>query len=246
MAPQGLFLEGKLTRDGTMLPMQTGMLNYLVKAYGEGNCQDIVFIPTALNYDKIPEDRTLVAHREEGFRNKGRFYSLLSFLKFFVTVGTYVLPRRHKPFGYAGVNFGTPVSLSDWQQSRQIQLADAPDDERRAGINSLGEDLALTIRDLIPVLPTNVLAHVLAASEDLPISEMELKVRALGLLRELSARGAPVVLPNNDEDYALSQGIYVLLRRKVIRPTGDGRFELVEAYRELLNYYRDTIAHLLP
>jgi hypothetical protein len=54
------------------------------------------------------------------------------------------------------------------------------------------------------------------------------------------------VLPNNDEDYALSQGIYVLLRRKVIRPTGDGRFELVEDYRELLNYYRDTIAHLLP
>ena len=50
---------------------------------------------------------------------------------------------------------------------------------------------------------------------------------------------------NNDEDYAFGQAIYVLIRRKVIRPTGDGRYELAGGHRDLLGYYRDTIAHYI-
>jgi hypothetical protein len=91
--PQGLFLEGALSRDGKLQPLKMGMLNYLLKARGHGDCKDIVFVPAGLNYDKIPEDRTLLAHREEGFSGKGRFYSLVSFIRFFVTVITYATPR---------------------------------------------------------------------------------------------------------------------------------------------------------
>lgn len=242
--PQGLFLEGGLSRDGKMLPAQTGMINYLLKAYGEGQCRDIVFIPAALNYDKVPEDRTLVSHREQGFQEKGRFYSLLSFLRFVATVVTYVLPRRHKPFGYACVNFGRPVSISQWQQQRKLELGALNDEQRRQGIQELAADLSARIEGLIPVLPTNVLAHVLIESEDLPISELELKVRALKLIHKLAEQPVSLMLPNNDEDFALGQGIYILLRRNIIRPTGDSRFQLVESQRELLNYYRDTIAHV--
>ena len=97
-----------------MQPLQLGLLSYLLKANDAGNCRDIVFIPAALNYDRIPEFKTLIAHEKEGFSDKGRFYSLLSFLKFAATVITYVMPRRHKPFGYACVNFGPPVSLAKW------------------------------------------------------------------------------------------------------------------------------------
>ncbi len=244
--PQGLFIEGVLSRDGRMQPLKLGMLNYLLKAYGHGNCKDIMFIPAALNYDKIPEDRTLVAHRVEGFANKGRFYSLLSFLRFILTVVTYAMPRRHKPFGYACVNFGVPLSLSAWQQARGEDIATQSGEQRRNSIEALGKDLAQTIEGLIPVLPANVLAHVLSASNDLPISEIKLKVRALNLLTKLSRSGAPVLLPNNDEDYAFGQAIYVLIRRKVIRPTGDGRYELASGHADLLEYYCNTIAHYLP
>jgi hypothetical protein len=54
-----------------------------------------------------------------------------------------------------------------------------------------------------------------------------------------------VFLPNNDGDYALSQGIYVLLGRKIIEPTGDGRFNLVESRKKLLEYYCNTIAGVI-
>ena len=240
--PQGLFIEGSLSRDGRIQPLKLGLLNYLVKALGKGNCKDIVFIPCAINYDKIPEDRTLVAHQEEGFKSKGPLYSLISFLKFLTTVGTYVLPRRHKPYGYACVNFGRPVSLNDWQQQHDVVLGEQDSASRRESITALGNDLAERIGNLIPVLPTYLLASVLGNSDDLPISELKLKVRATKLIDDLTDAGVPVFLPNNDGDYALSQGIYVLLRRKIIEPTGDGQFKLVESNRKLLEYYCNTIA----
>ena len=240
--PQGVFIEGGLSRDGRIQPLKLGLLNYLVKALGEGSCKDIVFIPCALNYDKIPEDKTLIAHQEEGFESKGALYSLLSFLKFFTTVATYVMPRRHKPFGYACVNFGRPVSLKTWQQKRGVIISDQDKADRRESITALGNDLAGRIGDLLPVLPTYLLASVLRNSDDLPISELKLKVRATKLIDDLLEAGVPVFLPNNDGDYALSQGIYVLLRRKIIEPTGDGQFKLVESKRKLLEYYCNTIS----
>jgi glycerol-3-phosphate O-acyltransferase len=217
-------------------------LNYLVKAQGKENCKDIVFIPCAINYDKIPEDRTLIAHQEEGFKSKGAFYSLLSSLKFLATVATYVMPRRHKPFGYACVNFGKPVSLNDWQTQHNVVIGEQDDTQRRQSITALGNDLAGRIGKLIPVLPTYLLASVLRNSDDLPISELKLKVRTTRLIDDMFAAKLPVFLPNNDGDYALSQGIYVLLRRKIIVPTGDGRFKLVESNRKLLEYYCNTIS----
>ena len=240
--PQGVFIEGGLSRDGRMQPLKLGLLNYLVKALDAGSCKDIIFIPCALNYDKIPEDKTLIAHQEEGFESKGAFYSLFSFLKFFATVVTYVMPRRHKPFGYACVNFGKPVSLKAWQKERGVILSEQDKADRRDSITELGNDLAGRIGDLLPVLPTYLLASVLGNSDDLPISELKLKYRATKLIDQLLDAGVPVFLPNNDGDYALSQGIYVLLRRKIIEPTGDGQFRLVESKRGLLEYYCNTIS----
>jgi len=240
--PQGVFVEGGLSRDGRIQPLKLGLLNYLVKALDQGSCGDIVFIPCALNYDKIPEDKTLIAHQEVGFESKGPLYSLFSFLKFITTIATYVMPRRHKPFGYACVNFGKPVSLKGWQQERGVILSELDKTKRRESITALGNDLAKKIGGLLPVLPTYLLASVLGNSDDLPISELKLKFRATKLIDSFINAGVPVFLPNNDGDYALSQGIYVLLRRKIIEPTGDGQFRLVESRRGLLEYYCNTIS----
>jgi len=240
--PQGVFIEGGLSRDGRIQPLKLGLLNYLVKSAGKNSCKDIFFVPCALNYDKIPEDKTLIAHQEEGFEAKGRLYSLTSFLKFFATITAFMIPRRHKPFGYACVNFGSPISLNSWQQEHDVVINLQDKAGRRESITALGNELATCVSDLLPLLPTCLLARVLADSDDLPISELNLKVRATKLIEDLISIGAPVFLPNNDGDYALSQGIYVLLRRRVIEPTGDGRFNLVESKRKLLEYYCNTFS----
>jgi glycerol-3-phosphate O-acyltransferase len=234
-----------LSRDGRLQDLKLGLLNYMVKAAGENSCKDIVFIPCALNYDKIPEDKTLIAHQEDGFTKKGPLYALLSFLKFAGSVTAYMMPRRHKPFGYACVNFGSPISLNDWQAEHDVTINLQDRADRRKSITALGNELAGRVSDLVPILPTYLLARVLSDSEDLPISELNLKVRATKLIEKLIRDGAPVFLPNNEGDYALSQGIYVLLRRNIIEPTGDGRFNLVKSNRKLLDYYCNTISGVI-
>lgn len=240
--PQGVFIEGGLSRDGRLQKLKLGLLNYMVKASGMNDCKDIVFIPCALNYDRIPEDKTLIANQDEGFSEKGPFYVVFSFLKFIATVTSYMMPRRHRPFGYACVNFGSPISLNEWQAEHDVTINLQDRAGRRESITALGNELATRVSELLPILPTHLLARVLIDSEDLPISELNLKVRATRLIEKLMANDAPVFLPNNEGDYALSQGIYVLLRRNIIKPTGDGRFDLVESNRKLLDYYYNTIS----
>ncbi len=69
-----------------------------------------------------------------------------------------------------------------------------------------------------------------------------MKIKATQLINKLTEKGISVFLPKNDEDYALSQGIYILIREKIIRPTGDGRFKIIEGQEKLLSYYSNTIS----
>mgnify|MGYP006935333898 CR=1 FL=1 len=176
-------------------------------------------VPYAMNYDRIPEDKTLIKHQDEGFKDKGLIYALFCFLKFVATVASYVIPRRHKPYGYACVNFGKPISLRQWQLDHQLDIHSLDKIEKRKFIARLGEDIATTIQQLIPVLPTSILAVALIESDNQPLTKLELKSRSTQIIGMLKNLGAYIAIPENDGNYAISQGIYILLRRNIIRPT---------------------------
>ncbi len=178
--PQGLFLEGALSRDGEMQELKLGLLNYLLKAHGQGSCKDIVFVPVGLSYDRIPEDKTLIEHSEEGFRDKNRFYAMFSLVRFLVLI----MPRMiglTKPYGKVVANFGSPLSLSEWQQRTGQPLDSVDAGIRRERVGKLGEDLALQIQSLIPVLPVSLLSKGLLLAGEEGIAELQLKRDALVL-----------------------------------------------------------------
>src|SRR5437763_16214158 len=61
---QGIFLEGGLTRDGAFPKPQLGMLDYIVTAKRDPAFTAPLFlIPTAVNYDRVLEDRNLTEER---------------------------------------------------------------------------------------------------------------------------------------------------------------------------------------
>jgi glycerol-3-phosphate O-acyltransferase len=238
--PQGLFLEGALSRDGKMQPLKLGLLNYLLKAHGQGSCRDIVFVPVGLSYDRVPEDRTLVEHQGEGFRSKGRLYPLLSLLRFLVLI----MPRMiglAKPYGKVVANFGSPLSLSQWQAATGQPLNVADAQLRRERIGILGEELAAKIEALIPVLPVALLSHVLLEMGEQGIPELQLKRDALALAERIQQQAVTVVLDKNDEERSLSQGLYLLLKRGQVELGGDGRLRVNATGKPLLEYYRNGI-----
>ena len=238
--PQGLFLEGALTRDGKMQPLKLGLLNYLLKANGQGNCKDIVFVPVGLSYDRIPEDKTLIEHSKQGFGEKNRFYAMLSLLRFLVLI----MPRMiglTKPYGKVVANFGRPLSLVEWQASTGLSLADSEPSLRRGIVDSLGEELAQRIESLIPVLPVALLARGLLDKEKEGISELQLKREALSHADILRQKGVVVALEDNTEDRAFDAALYMLLKRKLIKLGGDGRLHTAPQGLAILEYYRNSI-----
>src|SRR5438128_4294508 len=57
---QGIFIEGGLTRDGAFIKPKLGMLDYIVAGKRDPEFSAPLFlIPTAINYDRVLEDRNL-------------------------------------------------------------------------------------------------------------------------------------------------------------------------------------------
>lgn len=237
--PQGLFLEGALSRDGTMQERKLGLLSYLLKARGANQCRDMVFVPVGLNYDRTPEDRSLVAHSESGFGDKSRWYPIISLLRFLVLI----MPRtiglsRH--YGSAVVNYGAPLHLSQWLEENQRSLD--PDDAngRRETINQLGEDLSQAIDGLIPVMPVSLLAHVLLEQAS-GISEWQLKSAAIALGERIGAAGFCVAIEDNDEDRAFTLGIYRLTKRRLVEVDASGSLRVNSNAKAVLEYYANSL-----
>ena len=57
---QAMYPEGGLSRDGKLREPKLGLFDYMLKSFDPKGDHDIVFVPVALNYDRVLEDRTLL------------------------------------------------------------------------------------------------------------------------------------------------------------------------------------------
>ena len=61
---QAVFMEGGLSRDGRLRPPKLGLLSYLTRHMRRDSVRDVVFVPVAVNYDRVLEDRHLLRDLE--------------------------------------------------------------------------------------------------------------------------------------------------------------------------------------
>ena len=77
---QAIFPEGGLSLDGKVGAAKLGLLGYIVAGFQPGQGRDVVFIPVAINYDRVMEDRVLItAHKDGTRRFRARVISILAF-----------------------------------------------------------------------------------------------------------------------------------------------------------------------
>jgi glycerol-3-phosphate O-acyltransferase len=244
--PQAVYPEGGLSRDGRLRPPKLGILDYMLRSFDPVHGErDLVFIPVGINYDRVLEDRTLLLDLEPGRRRQGALHALLTSLRFAGRNLSLMLRSRWHRFGYACVNFGSPLSMRAYLAERGLDLRRLPAAERSAELERLGARLMREIGGVIPALPVPLVATVLVASAGEPLSELELKSRAWRLMGELEAIGAHVYIPRRDQDYAIVAGLRMLTLRHLIAEQ-DGLYTAVPAELPLLRYYASSLAHLLP
>jgi glycerol-3-phosphate O-acyltransferase len=241
---QAVFPEGGLSRDGALRAPKLGLLDYMLRDLDPAAGRDVVFVPVALNYDRVLEHRTLLLDllpREER-RPAPAAATTLRFLG--RNLALMARSEWHR-FGYACVNFGRPVSAREFFHGRGLAPRTAARDERFAAVAELAERLMAEIGRAVPVVPVPLVAAVFLAAEGEALSELEVKARFLDRLRRLEEAGARVYIPRRDQDYAAAVGLRMLrLRRLVLEEEGLLRARPEE--RRLLAYYANSIRHLLP
>ena len=238
--PQAVFPEGGLTRDGRMREPKLGVLDYMLRGFSIRGERDLVFVPLGLNYDRVLEDRTLL--KEKG--STGRAKSLWITLRFLLHNMSLMLRSEWHRFGYACVNFGTPISMREYCRSRSIDFHGLSGEERRAAVAHLGRELMAAVGRIVPVVPVPLIAAVFVAHPQRALSELELKTEVGRLIARLEAAGAHVYIPRGDLDYALTVGLRMLRLRRLVEEA-EGLFRARQEEIPLLAYYANSIAHLV-
>ena len=244
---QAVYPEGGLSRDGRLRSPKLGILDYMLRSFDpEHGERDLVFIPVGINYDRVLEDRTLLLDLQpagEGRGRRGPLHAASITLRFVLrNVGLMLRSRWHR-FGYACVNFGSPLSMRRYLGERGLDLRHLAKEERSAHLQTLGSELMAAIGSVIPVLPVPLVSAVLLQAGE-PLSELELKARAYRMMTELAAAGAHVYIPRRDQDYAIVAGLRMLTLRHLVEEK-DGLYAVRPAEVHVVRYYANSIAHLL-
>ena len=243
---QAMYPEGGLSRDGRLREPKLGLFDYMLKSFDPKGTHDIVFVPVALNYDRVLEDRTLLRSLDRETKRRSAWFAARTAAGFWLGQLGLMLRGRWFRFGYACVNFGGLISARDWLANHAGaaggDLRGLDKEQRFEIIGRLAHDVMEEIARLIPVLPVSLIATVLLEA-DRPLDELELKVRASDLVAHFESRGAKLYLPRGDRDYAFHVGLRMLTLRRLVEET-DGLFVAVATDRPLLAYYSNAIAHL--
>jgi glycerol-3-phosphate O-acyltransferase len=238
--PQAVYPEGGLTRDGRMREPKLGVIDYMLRGFRINGDRDLVFVPLGLNYDRVLEDRSLLF---EG-KPSGSTRALWNTFRFVAHNLSLMLHSEWHRFGYACVNFGTPISMREYCRTRGIDFQALSGEERRAAMAQLGRELMDAVGRIVPVLPVPLMASIFVAHPQRALSALELKAEVGRLLARLEAAGAHVYIPRGDLDYALSVGLRMLTLRRLVEED-DGLFRAREPELPLLAYYANSIAHLI-
>jgi len=185
---QGIFIEGGLSRDGAFMKPKLGMLDYIVTAKRDPEFTAPLFIvPTAINYDRVLEDRNLTEELvgKEDRRTKGeKLRTSFDFLFKNFWRGIF---RRFKRYGYAIVSFGTPIAIDDFIRDHPGLLAN-DFEQRKTALQALADVVMGEISKALAVTPVTLAARIFrdrgVVTDSEMIAAMDRERDNLWLLRE--------------------------------------------------------------
>lgn len=240
---QAIFPEGGLSRDGRLRPVKLGLLSYILAAH-DNTVRDTIFIPVGINYDRVLEDRSLIAAAEgEAPLSTGRkTATTLAFL--WRNLRLRLAGQWHR-FGYAAVSFGRPVSLNAFLDGKDASQWTALDETERTSLTEeLGAQLMEDVGQLVPALPVSLVSLALLDAGDNGLDKLTLKARVDALIDRLIADGAHVHVPREDRDYEVTVGLRMLTLRHIVSESDDGLLRIKPGDEPLVAYYANAIRHL--
>jgi glycerol-3-phosphate O-acyltransferase len=240
---QAVFLEGGLSRDGRLQTPKLGLIDYMLRRFDPATDRDVVFIPVGINYDRTLEDRSLLRIFDPDAEKRGWWFVCRTTFKFIRRSLVLMILNRWRRYGYACVNFGTPLSAKAYCLDQGLNLSRLPRTDRFSEIEKLCHRLMSAISEVVPVLPVSLMSTVFLEAMGTELDILDIEERSNRLINELQARGAPVFeLSRSARAQDIVDAIDLMTLRRMVTASGD-QFKAVSAEETIMRYYANTIAH---
>lgn len=241
---QAIFPEGRLSRDGNLHEPKIGLLDYMLRSFDPGGRRDLVFIPVAVNYDRVLEDRTLLLESNPKGNRPPKWRAIKTTIRFIIHNLRLMIRGGWYRFGYAAVNFGSPISMREYVREQGIDFRSLERAERIDRVQQFAARLMDDIGRIIPLLPVSLVAFIFSREPDRVLSHLDLKTRFHRLVEQLKAQGVQVYLPRDDRGYAFQVGLRMLTLRHLVSEE-DSLYQLAPGEQEIVSYYAQAVNHLL-
>jgi glycerol-3-phosphate O-acyltransferase len=264
--PQEFYVEGGRSRSGKLLFPKTGLVSMEVDAWLDGAADDVLFVPVAIDYEKLIEASSYARELAGGEKEKETLRGLLGAAR--------VLLRRYERLY---VQFEEPISLRRLAEERlgagaaglsvdeawggeearaapllQAGRRDAPAEAKRQLVHALANRIAYGISRAVTITPVGLVAAALLSHVRRGIAAAEV-TRRVELLRYVAVQGGarlarglagapsdPLVPgPVGDAVRSLAAGGVV----RIAVAAGETIYHVPDEKRPVLDYHRNAVIH---
>jgi glycerol-3-phosphate O-acyltransferase len=237
------YIEGGRSRTGKLLTPKVGMLAFLLQAIDEGAVPDLVFVPTFVGYDQIPEEDSYLRELAGREKRKESFSSIIRARKIL-----------EKSFGRVYVRFHEPVSFREFcrQWCPDEGFSDLSSRENRKLVSDFAYHLMHGIVRSGVVTPPELVAAGLVCSgrTRVPLDALFEAVECFsGMLRDAKVEFADS-LANPAGAYETALGLFsargfVSTDSDSTAPDGRGICVIQEQRRVNLEFYKNSLVNYL-
>ncbi len=227
--PLEFFIEGGRSRSGKLTLPKLGFLSILLQAYHEGYCDDLIFAPASISYDRILEEKSYLKELGGTEKERESFKQIIKARRF--------LKRK---YGKIYIRFGQPLSLKEYL----IQVGDLGDQTNRL----LAFHLIQSINKIILVTPLALISSAILANHRRGFHLHKLTFTAKILFEFLQKNEAPTATSLNHFEKTVEETVSLLINRKVVSllKDVDGMetfYYVDEEKKPELEYYKNNIIH---
>ena len=239
------FIEGGRSRTGKLTLPKLGLLTLLINAFKQGACDDMIFVPIYIGYDRVMEESSYLHEIEGGQKEAESLWQVFKARKLL-----------HRRYGRIYIKFNDPISFNALLSRNNLSIHQMSAKEQNAVCRDLGCRLINAINSVTVVTPFGLLASALLNSPKNRFSREQLKFQIDTYITFLYSRN--VIIADTlvmDQETAIEHAIESFAQRKFIEQisphkddtAADIFFKVNESKRPLIEYYKNNcIAFFVP
>ena len=239
------FIEGTRSRTGKLILPKLGFLSMLLEAFRNGACEDLIFVPIYIGYDRVLEESAYIHELGGGQKEPENLFQVLKARKF--------LKKR---YGKIYIRFNEPLSLSQLLNNQGLNIQEWNPKQKNAFCRNLGFRIINAINKAAVVT-----AHGLCASAILNTSKTRFSLDHIKSITQLYLdylSAQEIQLADTlvlDQKHAIENALESYAQRKFIeaipkekgQPVVETEYTVNENHRSSLEYYKNNcIAFFVP